>query len=809
MNYNMELKDLDKYNINPAVVEEYIKKVRQQESIIVITGEFSSGKTCFVNAYLNKENFLPHTNGECTPVLIDMIKSTEQNLVVKYKSGEEKKVEASKENIEKYAKYTKKYDTGILAVSIPVESDSLDFNTHFIDSPGTNTIIKEHEEITKYILKKSDIVIYIFNRVIAQSDIVNIKEILKYTEDIIFIASHMDVEKASEYVYRDEADIERFIKEAKEQLKESLSIEEPEVYPIGSKASYKNEKYIKAVREAVRGYCEVNSLQVMRNRVKKQLKVIFEEKLKEIEQSSKLFLVAADLDKAEIEDKVRKFQDKIVNLSKLDEQRAAMLQVTAEDKKKKLSEEIQKLFKEEEEKISSRILSNKDITREIIEEEFSITNAALGKKLKDKLEGTMNALSLEIYSSLEEEVKGLVESVDIQLDSDIRRPALEELDDADHRAQIEEILSLQRQCFEQLNEVEQEVAVSEAEKEEIRRDIEAVKETISQYEAEMNKLGYYIPEYSEEVVEGGGGAGAKLGRFLGEAADIALIFVNPAGGAAKTADAVKDTAKSASIIQKGVKAAKSEPVKKAVDLKKAADKVKKVVNTVDGTRKKIKSYGEDLQEMPEAGSSVIDTIGKALDMLSLGYWGEKLGNSIGETIKPTSTILIEDEERKLEWETQQKEIKFYIDENLRKQRELEDSLRKADTVKQSLRLKKELQDRQTRYEELKEELEKNFQSQKERDFQEKLEEYYQSEIGSIFENEVKKAEYAVVSTFDKAVQRLISKGEMDLQKKLESLRQQTETLNTEKHNMEEEMKKNKHMFEELKNYEAWLEEWVI
>lgn len=809
MNYNMELKNLEKYNINPSTIEEYIKKIREQESIIVVTGEFSSGKTCFVNAFLGKENYLPHANGECTPVLIDIMKSSEQNMVVKYKNGEEIKVEATEENIRKYAKYTKEYDLGILAVSIPVSSDYLDFNTNFIDSPGTNTIIKEHEEITKYILKKSDIVIYVFNKAIAQSDIVNIKEILKYTDDVIFVITHMDVERNSEYIYREEAEIERFIKEAKEQLKNSLNIEDAEIYPVGSRASYKNEKYIKVIRKTVKQYREVNSLQIMKNRVKRQLGIIFEEKLKEFEQSNKLLLSVTNLDRSEIDERLKNFQDKISSINKLEEQRIENLQELADDRKKKLSIEVKKIFKNEEEKIAARILSNNDITKEIITEEFNITNTTLGKKLKDKLELSINDLSVEIYNSICEEINGVIGAIDIQLDTDIRKPTIEELDDTDHRAQIEEIISIQRQSLEELRNVEQEIAVTEAEKEEIRNSIEALNENIDEYKAEMRNLGYYIPEYREEVINGGGGIGAKLGRFVGEVADIALIFANPAGGAAKVADVAKDTVKATSIIQKGVKAVNSTPLKSTLDVKKQIDKAKKVLNTVDKTRKNIRSYGEGIQERQGTGTGVIDGIGKALDMLSLGYWGEKIGESLGEGIKPTSTILIEDEEKKQMWEAQRSEIKDSIEINLRRQRELEDALRNVDTIKESLRLKRELEDKQNRYENLKKELEEKFQNQKEKDFQEKVEEYYKTEISSIFENESKKAEHISIVTFNAAIQRLISKGEKDLKEKLEDLNAQTEKLKSKKQDMEEEMIRNNNILEELKNYEVWIDEWVM
>lgn len=805
----MEFNNLEKYNINPSIIEEYIRKIREQESIIVVTGEFSSGKTCFVNAYLNKKNYLPHANGECTPVLIDIMRSSDEFIVVKYKNGEEIRIEATEENIRKYAKYTKEYDLEILSISIPVNSDYLEYNTHFIDSPGTNTIIKEHEEITRYILKKSDIVIYVFNKAISQSDIVNIKEILKYTDDIIFVITHMDVEKDTEYIYREEDEIDRFIKEAKDQIRNSLKIDEPEIYPIGSRASYKNEKYINCIRETVKQYCEINSLQIMKNRVKRQLSIIFDDKLKEYENNNKLLLSAISLDKEEIDERLKKFQDKITRVSKLEEQRIKNINESAMNRKIKLSSEIKNIFNDEEEKLIGRILYNNNVTKELITEEFSMTNTLLGEKVKDKLEKAINDLSIEVYDSISDEIKSVIETIDIELDTKIRKPTIEELDDTEHISEIEEIINNQNQILQQLKKLEDNIERSEAEKNEIRNSIDELNRDIEEYKDEMRNLGYYIPEYREEILDGGGGAGAKLGRFVGEVADIALFFMNPSGGVAKAADAAKDTVKATSIIQKGVKATKFKPAKKNLSYKKHIDTAKNVIIKADNKRKKLVSYTEEIQDMPETSTTVVDGIGKVLDMLSLGYWGEKIGGALGEGIKPTSTILIENEEKKREWESQRDEIQYSIELNLRRQSELEASLRNVDTIKESLRLKRELEEKQRRYEYLKKELEQKFQYKKEIDFKEKVEQYYKTEISNLFEKESNKADSISINTFDTAIQRLIYRAEEDLKKKIDDLNLKIGKLKAEKKDIEDEIVKNNNIVEELRDYEKWIEEWVM
>lgn len=58
------------------------------------------------------------------------------------------------QTIEKYARYTRDYTGGALALHLSLEGFPLNSRIHIIDCPGTNTVIKEHEQITEQVLKK-------------------------------------------------------------------------------------------------------------------------------------------------------------------------------------------------------------------------------------------------------------------------------------------------------------------------------------------------------------------------------------------------------------------------------------------------------------------------------------------------------------------------------------------------------------------------------------------------------------------------------------------------------------------------------
>ncbi|BCG47965.1 hypothetical protein GEOBRER4_n2823 [Citrifermentans bremense] len=104
-----------------------------------------------------------------------------------------------------------------------------------------------------------------------------------------------------------------------------------------------------------------------------------------------------------------------------------------------------------------------------------------------------------------------------------------------------------------------------------------------------------LPHVIEEITSSG--IGSTVGRTVGEIADIALLFVNPTTVASKTA----------SIVGKGAKV-----VNIAVDAGKVAKTVSKGVKTA-----KALQYGNKVRPLAEKFG--------VLEMLSLGYWGEKIG----------------------------------------------------------------------------------------------------------------------------------------------------------------------------------------
>lgn len=109
------------------------------------------------------------------------------------------------------------------------------------------------------------------------------------------------------------------------------------------------------------------------------------------------------------------------------------------------------------------------------------------------------------------------------------------------------------------------------------------------------------------------GMGGTLGRMLGEAADIALMFVNPVTAGAKVASLIGKGAKVANIAIKT-----GQVAKQVAGGVKVAQQIKR---------------GEKVIDLPPMMEKL-----QFLDMLSLGHWGERLGGMLGGGAQPSKTM---------------------------------------------------------------------------------------------------------------------------------------------------------------------------
>lgn len=179
--------------------------IQQLEEIflLVIVGEFNAGKSAFINALLGqkllKEGVTP---------------TTTQINVLHYGDDHERQV--ANQNIH--------------VLFLPA---SLLRQISIVDTPGTNAVIREHEQITSEFVPRSDLVLFITSadRPFTESENTFLKRIRDWGKKVVFVINKIDILQSEEDIRQ----VTQFVSENAYTL---LGIH-PEIFPVSSRLAYR------------------------------------------------------------------------------------------------------------------------------------------------------------------------------------------------------------------------------------------------------------------------------------------------------------------------------------------------------------------------------------------------------------------------------------------------------------------------------------------------------------------------------------------------------------------------------------------
>jgi len=167
--------------------------------LLVVVGEFNAGKSAFINALLGKSILKEGV----TP-------TTTQVNILRYQDKEERQV----------------VDESTHIITAPVELLS---EISIVDTPGTNAIIREHEEITSKFIPRSDLVLFITSadRPFTESERAFLEKIRNWGKKVLIIINKVDILQSED----DLDQIEAFISDNARNL---LGIT-PDIFPVSAR----------------------------------------------------------------------------------------------------------------------------------------------------------------------------------------------------------------------------------------------------------------------------------------------------------------------------------------------------------------------------------------------------------------------------------------------------------------------------------------------------------------------------------------------------------------------------------------------
>ena len=169
--------------------------------LLVVVGEFNSGKSAFINALVGQ------------PVLAEGVTPTTAEIhLLRY--GEEESLDSAA--------------AGVRLVAAPAEFLR---HLHIVDTPGTNAVIREHEELTTKYVPRADLVLFVTSadRPFTESERQFLSRIREWGKKIVFVINKVDILGGTDEV----GEVRAFVAAQAERLIGAR----PEVFAVSARAA--------------------------------------------------------------------------------------------------------------------------------------------------------------------------------------------------------------------------------------------------------------------------------------------------------------------------------------------------------------------------------------------------------------------------------------------------------------------------------------------------------------------------------------------------------------------------------------------
>jgi small GTP-binding protein len=169
--------------------------------LLVVVGEFNSGKSAFINALVGR------------PVLPEGVTPTTSQInVLRY--GDDESAATTGD--------------GVRHVTAPAE---LLRHIHLVDTPGTNAVVREHEKLTTDYVPRADLVFFVTSadRPFTESERQFLSGIREWGKKIVFVVNKVDILDGAQQV----SDVATFVATHAERLIGG----KPEVFPVSARAA--------------------------------------------------------------------------------------------------------------------------------------------------------------------------------------------------------------------------------------------------------------------------------------------------------------------------------------------------------------------------------------------------------------------------------------------------------------------------------------------------------------------------------------------------------------------------------------------
>ena len=623
------------FSSTTILIEEFLEKTSNQRYELPLIGQFSSGKSATINHLLGRK-LLPTKCEETTAFPTFISYSEKEYAILELNDGSIENI--SFEEI-KQLDNKKVIETGkqIKALNIGVKCNLLKSGLTFVDTPGVNTIITKHIEITERILKSAQCIVYVIAKDLTDEDFLMIQTIESHNIPVIFVRTHIDDIKKSEENWKTTV------------IENERSITDKLGHPVHFfaisndilRTEFSNNfeilvRYLtKEISDNVKNVFENAILERLRP-IKKELETTLSTHKQTLEQSANKSIEELERQKNKIEALIENWNDTLLTQqnrirNKADEVKDFVKHSIRKNTDSKIEdfnviannsegdvEELTSLINDRISKVSSSINTSVET---IIQDEANHICRRLGKEM------------MSIGSDLE--TIGI--ECDCNFDMSVARDYTEKLKSIDN-----DYLAKVAQFNEIKEKFSQKEDLSEQAKSEIQIAISQAEEEIKAYETNVNEItNSYEPQYVSKQSHLG-----TIGKKIGNVLDIAMLFI-PSSGWTKAGKWISKVGKSGTIVR---------------EVGKNLGRGAKLISKTDTAKDAVTILGGIKNANDKINGNIRKT--SIFDYLSLSYWFEKAG----EHFDPSTCEL--DQQYEMKFQTIKNEAETELQNALNKKKEM-------------------------------------------------------------------------------------------------------------------------------------------
>lgn len=586
---------------NLETIQDKLNKINAQmgcnEYLVAFMGQFSAGKSRFINQVLARD-ILPVHSVETTPIVTFIKYGSSEKAIITYKDSVQKQISMEDvKNIWQNDDAADRYDLMSIAnVTVYLDMDLFRNGLIIADTPGINTLVEHHEEITFSLLDCVEELFYVTAKSMTASDIAFLNQVAREGIKTSVVRTHMDLineeeENILETIESEKSIYQQFLY-GRGKLFFVSNVVTSEWYSGVDKVKHYMSSEISA---HIRANIEASCL----GRLQKFVQPLYDDVADRVKILQEQQQGSCDL----LLEKKRKSENILANVDKVLAHKLESInrdvQNIAEYSQADLDAKRDELIRD-----FNLVVERQPATADIYD--------ALRHQAIDWLEQSERELSDAYAKSFNDALEKFnQECIDIGLmDKDFIS------DEIPVMHCLSDMVRYQKECDTKLQAKYNELLVKSRQLEQLKADnsldVESYEESLSAVEQELEEIRAALEsarDYEIEYIEHeGDDSYSKLFSNIGNIADIALIFV-PGGqikGAAKAAGMAAKSAKAVNMVAKAKKAGKIiGMLEKAKDAAvKGAQKYNKIKNKVERNSPGLADY------------------------LSLEYWGRKLGEEL-------------------------------------------------------------------------------------------------------------------------------------------------------------------------------------